>query len=201
MKKMNWRQAYATGIRMIDDDHKMLFSIVNNLVDEVNEETASDPRQIGSLLEALTEYIDSHFSREELFLEQYGYPRLNEHRDGHDALRHQIDSISNDYQTTPDSIDLEKVCIFLTGWLSEHILKSDMDYVPYLNGEKKGKDPGLRQASQQVTVSVPTGTGRLIHELAHELRHAQDTDSAIRHFSDAHFSGVYRKRSFMKAPS
>jgi len=201
MEKMNWRPAYATGIRMIDDDHKMLFSIVNNLVAEVNADTASNPRQIESLLEALTEYVDSHFSREELFLEQYGYPKLDEHRDGHDALRHQIDAISNDYQRAPDSIDLEKVCVFLTEWLSEHILKSDMDYVPYLNGEKKGKDPRLRQNSQQVTVSVPTGTGRLIHELAHELRHAQDTDSAIRHFNDAHFSGTYRKRSFLKSSS
>ncbi len=201
MEKLTWQQAYSTGIRVIDDDHKMLFSIVNNLVSEVNGESTGDSRQIESLLEALVEYVDSHFAREELFLEQFGYPKLDEHRDRHDALRHQIDAISNDYQAAPDSIDLEKVCDFLINWLSQHILKSDMDYVPYLNGEKEGKEPGLRDTSQQVTVSVPMGTGRLIHELAHELRHAQDVDSAIRHFNDEHFSGSYRKRSFLKSPS
>ena len=199
MEKLDWQQVYATGIRVIDNDHKMLFSIVNNLVSEVNGETVSESRQIDSLLEALVEYVDSHFVREELFLEQFGYPKLDEHRDGHDALRHQVDAIANDYQTAPDSIDLEKVCDFLTKWLSEHILESDMDYVPYLNGEKKGMEPGLRDTSQQVTVSVPMGTGRLIHELAHELRHAQDIDAAIRHFNDAHFTGAYKKRSFLKS--
>jgi len=201
MEKMNWREAYATGIRVIDDDHKMLFSIVNNLVSEVNAETASESRQIESLLEALVEYVDSHFAREELFLEQYGYPRLNEHRDGHDALRHQIDAICYDYHAAPEKIDLKKVCAFLMTWLSEHILESDMDYVPYLVGEKKGKGPELRGVSQQITVSVPVGTGRLIHELAHELRHVQDVDAAIRHFSDSHFSGVYKNRSFRKTSS
>jgi len=200
MQKLDWQLAYATGIRVIDNDHKMLFSIVNNLVAEVNGETVSDSRHIESLLEALIEYVDSHFTREELFLEQFGYPKLDEHRDGHDALRRQIDAISDDYQTAPDSIDLEKVCDFLMKWLSEHILKSDMDYVPYLNGEKTGKEPGLRDTSQQVTVSVPMGSGHLIHELAHQLRHAQDIDAAIRHFNDAHLTGAYKKRSFRKTP-
>jgi hemerythrin len=201
MERLAWKAAYATGIRVIDDDHKMLFSIINNLVSEVNSETEEDPRQVESLLEALVQYVGSHFAREELFLEQFGYPGLNEHRDGHDALRYQIDDISSDYKENPDNVDLGKVSVFLKSWLSEHILKSDMDYVPYLNGEKRSKDEGLRTVSQQVTVAVPVGRGRLIHELAHELRHSQDIDSAVRHFSDAHFSGAYRKRSFRKDPA
>jgi len=198
MKNLAWQDVYATGIRVIDDDHKMLFSIVNNLVSEVNAEKPVEPRQIDSLLRALTKYVDSHFSREERFLEQFGYPKLDEHRDGHDALRRQIDAISIDYYATPDKIDLEKVCEFLMKWLSQHILKSDMDYVPYLIGEKPGVALGLRENSRQVTVTVPPGCDHLIHELAHQLKHAQSIDSAVRRFNDGHFSDAPRKRNFAK---
>jgi len=199
MRQMLWQESFATGVRVIDDDHKMLFSIVNNLISEVNAETPADPRQVESLFEALVKYVDSHFAREEQFLEQFGYPKLDAHRDSHDGLRRQLGAICIDYQNAPDNIDLEKVCTFLMSWLAEHILKSDMDYVPYLKGDKNAKETGLRAVSQQVTVSVPAGTGNLIHELAHQLRHAQDVDAAVRHFNDAHFSGDHKKRSFQKS--
>jgi len=198
MRKMLWQETFATGVRAIDDDHKMLFSIVNNLITAVNADQPVDPRQIESLLEALVTYVDSHFAREEKFLEQFGYPKLDAHRDAHDGLRQQMDAICNDYQNSPDSMDLEKVCTFLMSWLGEHILKSDMDYVPYLKGEKNGKEGGLRDVSQQVTVSVPAGMGNLVHELAHHLRHAGDVDAGVRQFYDAHVSGAHKKRSFQK---
>lgn len=198
MEKMAWQQSFNTGIRVIDDDHKMLFSIVNNLIEEVNEATEIEPREIESLFEALVNYVDTHFAREEQFLEQFGYPELDAHRDKHDALRQQIDGIANDYKSAPDSIDLEKVCVFLINWLSQHILKSDMDYVPYVTGNKTGIEAGLRVRSQQVAVSVPRGTGNLVHELAYHLRHAKDVDTAVRHFNENHFGGLHKKRSFLK---
>jgi hemerythrin len=198
MEKMDWQASFNTGIRVIDEDHKMLFSIVNNLIDEVNSSADGEPREIESLLEALINYVDTHFAREEQFLEQFGYPELDTHRDTHDALRQQIDGIANDYKTQPDSVDLRKVCVFLINWLSQHILISDMDYVPYVTGDKTGTEPGLRARSQQVSVSVPRGTGNLVHELAYHLRHTKDVDAAVRHFNENHFSGFHKKRSFQK---
>lgn len=201
MKQILWQDAFDTGIRVIDDDHKMLFSIVNNLIDEVHQGREGCERQIESLLDALSDYVDSHFAREELFLEQYGYPELNAHRDSHDDLRREIEGIAADYKEDAERIDLRKVCAFLALWLSDHILKSDLAYMPYLSGEKKGDKRAMRRTSQQVTVSIPMGTGNLIHELAHELRHGIDVDSAVRYFADRHFRGDYRKKTFRKTSS
>jgi len=193
MVKMVWRDAYSTGIRVIDEDHKMLFSIINNLVDEIDSGSTLDSRKISSVLEALNAYVASHFTREERFLEQFGYPELANHRHSHDALRNQLGTISNDYRTDPDSIDLQALSMFLMKWLSEHILKSDMDYVPYLLGKKTGVPSSSRSKSLQVTVSVPKDKTYLITEFANELRKSRDSDMAVKNFYDAYFNGDYKK--------
>jgi len=193
MTKMIWEEAYRTGIRVIDEDHKMLFSIINNLIDETATKNPTMYREISSLLEALLTYVNSHFIREEHFLEQFGYPDIIAHRHMHDALRNQLHEIVNDFQNDPESINLKQLTKFLTKWLSDHILKSDMDYVPYLSGVKQGIPIASRNTTVRVTVSIPKNMSYLITELANQLIHSSDTDQAVRQFSDAYFNGTYKK--------
>jgi hemerythrin len=199
MEEVPWKSSFATGFRAIDDDHKMLFSIVNNLIAETKAGEANNPRQIESLLEALENYVDTHFTREEQFLEKFGYPDLDAHRDSHDAFRHQIDTISKGYKLAADSVDLEKVCAFLVNWLSKHILVSDMEYVPYLKGEKKGAETDSRSPMQPVTVSVPAKAKNLIHELAYHLRRTPDVDKAVQQFNEARTGDAQKRTPFQKS--
>jgi len=193
MGKMIWEEAYRTGIRVIDEDHKMLFSIINNLIDETTTENPTMYREISSLLEALLTYVNSHFTREERFLEQFGYPDIIAHRRTHDTLRNQLHEIVNDFKNDPESINLNQLSTFLTKWLSDHILKTDMDYVPYLTGEKQGVTKASRNTTIKVIVSIEKDKSYLITELANELIKSSDTDQAVRQFHDSYFKGTYKK--------
>lgn len=153
IKPVPWRERYKTGIRAIDADHRMLFDIVNALIAESNNNSNAD--EIGSTFRALTEYVDTHFAREEKFLEQCDYRDLDDHKKLHQKLREKVLAIEELFHKNPSNLDLESVCKFLSDWLVHHILNSDMAYVPAIRAQASRR--AAHRKSEKVTLTVPAG--------------------------------------------
>ena len=154
MALLEWQDDYLTGIRVIDKDHKNLFHTVNTLND--SHLNGDSNESIGWAINTLIKYVAEHFEREERFLEQAGYPNIDEHRDRHSQFTNIIVSLASLYNQQPESIDVSKVLTFLGDWLKSHILKSDMHYIPYLKGEKQGRpQTPASQSNTQEKVLVP----------------------------------------------
>ena len=139
MPLLEWSDKYNTNIRVIDSDHQNLFDAINALYDANQSGHGHD--RIGDVIKALRKYVVVHFEHEEHVLEQAGYPEFDTHRATHRDFTHVIDSLAELYNQAPDNVDIDKVIDFLGDWLKEHILKTDMDYVAYVRGEKKGNPP------------------------------------------------------------
>lgn len=160
MAYMEWSDDYLVHIRVIDTDHKALFEIVNALHDRI---ICEDPfEKIKATFKALVVYVNEHFAREELYLQECGYPYLKDHREKHDKLAKTVHGYYKLFQESPEQFDQEKFLTFLKKWLSNHILQSDMHYVPYIRGEKQGIPIAERQTGtaknnnlKTVTVQVP----------------------------------------------
>lgn len=123
---VEWTKDLATGVTFVDADHKVLINLLNQ-VDECiaqNEESTV----LGSVLDALVEYTDYHFLREEKMMELSGYQGLGDHADIHRALSQQVRDVYQDYQTDPWSVDPVGVREFLQSWLVEHIMGHDFAY-------------------------------------------------------------------------
>jgi len=174
-----WQDSYNTGIRVIDDDHRMLFDILNGLIEEVNGTAAE--REIGSIIQALRGYVDTHFAREEGFLEKSDYPDLKNHKAMHEKLRAKIYGIEKLYLSDPENLDLAAVCEFLSEWLIHHILNTDMVYVPYLKSGSEEK--GL----EEVTLKVPHEAVTSLKTLAGELAASPNLHRSLKRFLDHHF--------------
>lgn len=122
-------QKYVTGIEFIDSEHKKLFSIIDRANELIQAEFLHDKYdEIMGILTELREYTEKHFSHEEEYMEQIGYPKLPEQKRAHTAF---IERLVNIDINELDSIDenqqeyLVKLIDYLLSWLSNHILKSD----------------------------------------------------------------------------
>ena len=129
-----WTQDYATGVRTIDGDHQVLFAMVNALHAVVRR--GDRPNNLASLFRRLNHYVDGHFQREEQLMARADYPGLAAHRERHRELAAKLNDMLADYEAAPADYDAAALLAFLKDWLTEHVLKSDMDYVPYVAGEK-----------------------------------------------------------------
>jgi hemerythrin len=133
MALMNWTDKLSVGVAVIDDDHKKLVGMVNELHDAMQAGHGSD--SLGRILDGLVQYTRFHFAREEKFFTQTGYPDAIVHKQEHDALTRQVLGVQQKYAsgaTTTLSLD---VLHFLRDWLIKHIQGSDQKYRLHLNAK------------------------------------------------------------------
>lgn len=130
MDLITWQDSYSVGVELIDNDHKLLVSLINQLSESIESQQGREVA--GSVLNVLEEYTASHFGREELLMEKGGYPDLAPHRVEHEKLKAQVrDVVSRYHAGDTEQLDRE-VLAFLRNWLTGHILGVDMKYAPYV---------------------------------------------------------------------
>lgn len=121
-----WHKGLETGIPVIDGDHKVLVSLLNQVSDTIDDN--EDRATLGSVLNSLSEYTQYHFLREETLLEAAGYAGLEAHRALHRSLAAEVEATCQSYAESPDAVQKEDVRSFLRTWLVEHIQHTDMNY-------------------------------------------------------------------------
>ena len=134
LRVVKWSDAFKTGIRVIDNDHRMLFEITERLVESANRN--EHPDALNDIIDCLVDYAEGHFEREETYMAKCGFPELQAHQIEHQKATEKIYEIRDLYRSHPDQIDIVEVAEFFTRWLVEHIRDKDQRYVPYVRGEK-----------------------------------------------------------------
>ena len=172
-----WSTEFETGIKAIDNDHKALFEEINQLAVALIEQASDE--EVVQAINCLESYVHEHFSREEVFMIQAGYPGTEEHIKKHRALTRKVGLLRKLHEDETATIDPQKFVKFLSNWLSSHILKVDMAYLPYLQGEASGRDENLSEKLHEVNIHVPENKRKTVedfmqiissdHPLANEL--------------------------------
>lgn len=125
-----WNDDYATGIAAIDGDHRTLFMMVNALHDAMMRD--EPPEDLPGLFRRLMDYVAGHFQREETLMASTDYPYFEEHRDKHSQLAATLQRMAEEFSGDPEGFPVADLLDFLKNWLSSHVLKSDMEYVPFV---------------------------------------------------------------------
>lgn len=130
MPLMSWRPDMSVGVEALDDDHRGLFGLLNDLFDAIQAGTG------GALLEPtferLAEYCRDHFAREEALMAAGGFPDLAAHRAEHSELATRVQGLrARLSQGADEDLTTELLVLFKT-WLTSHIRISDMRYGPYV---------------------------------------------------------------------
>lgn len=127
---MAWSEKLSVGVDSIDDQHKKLLSLVNQLHDGMMAGKGKDI--LGGILKGLVDYTVTHFRYEEQLFARTGYPEGEAHKKDHADLVRKVQDIQRQYETTGAKALTIPVMNFLKDWLSSHIVGTDKKYSPHL---------------------------------------------------------------------
>jgi len=129
MSYIQWEDKYSTGIQEMDDQHRRIIELINELYDGRLDGHADDA--MIDALHGITEYARKHFKDEEALMAKVNFPLLDEHRvEHHQLIKNIVDFHRRVAGNAPPS-NLEFLS-FLKKWLAEHIVESDKVYGKYV---------------------------------------------------------------------
>lgn len=132
MPIITWNDKYSVGIREMDNQHKKLADIINELNDAMS--MGKGKEVLGKVLSNLIDYTKIHFSAEERLMKTHGYPEYSQQKSEHDDLSKKALDIQQQYQSGKTMMSLE-VMNFLKNWLVNHIQGTDKKYTAFLNSK------------------------------------------------------------------
>ncbi|MFH1913313.1 MAG: hemerythrin family protein [Pseudomonadota bacterium] len=122
MSYPDWAIVLDIGDPVIDEQHKHLFAIANDLMAATGRGEGED--MLKNIFERLKAYTRYHFEEEEAFMERIGYPDRDAHVAEHVLLLIRVNTlwrlIEHGEIITPNGISL-----FVNDWIVEHIMHKD----------------------------------------------------------------------------
>ncbi|MCS7044302.1 MAG: bacteriohemerythrin [Bryobacteraceae bacterium] len=133
MAFVDWKPEYNVGHAEIDEQHKRLVGLINQLHDAMK--AGGRHEDLMRIMNELVNYTRYHFTHEENLMRQAGYPDLASHQRAHRAMVEQVEKLKQEAGSSRAGFSI-KLMGFLKNWLTDHILGSDMKYAPALKTSK-----------------------------------------------------------------
>jgi len=131
-----WDEKYATGIHLVDSQHKELFSLTNELFRACLGEEETLREVFKETMERMVDYVRFHFGAEQEMLQRINYPGYQDHKKMHDTLIKDILDSVKEYNYGKKFVPNQFVRI-LRDWILSHIALTDKQYVVYIADQKK----------------------------------------------------------------
>ncbi|MFH2124713.1 MAG: bacteriohemerythrin [Pseudomonadota bacterium] len=128
---MSWSNNLSVNIKQIDDQHKKLVGMINELHKAMKLKKSNNA--MGAILDRLVDYTVVHFSTEEDLFTKYGYPEEKAHVELHKKLVAQVLDIQQKFKAGDAMLSMELMS-FLKDWLVKHIQGTDKKYSTFLRG-------------------------------------------------------------------
>jgi hemerythrin-like metal-binding protein len=126
LNKLEWENKYSVGVVEIDEQHKRMFSAINELLDSINNGTTEE--HIGKVVGSLVEYKMFHFATEEKYFKEFNYEGAEDHISKHVEFNLKLNSLKEKYPNPTPEFAYELID-FLEDWLLNHLMVVDQKYV------------------------------------------------------------------------
>lgn len=131
--RLVWRDAYSSGHPLIDAEHQILFTLANELLAAMVDESAKQDTH--ALIRKLLAKTIQHFADEEVLQRECGYPDRESHRRLHEELVQKALRMEQDF--VAGELGVARLFEFLAYELiARHLLSADRDYFPYVTGRE-----------------------------------------------------------------
>lgn len=131
MARIQWKDRFNINYKRIDDQHRKLVAILNDLIDLIS--MRSSPDQVGPIFHRLFEYTQVHFVYEERFMQKARFVGVLAHKAEHASFNHKLLDLNQRYDASNPML-LEETLSFLQHWYLHHIMDVDTQYAPFLRG-------------------------------------------------------------------
>lgn len=128
---MQWDDSFKIGIEHIDNQHKGLFSIVNEFENEVEMLELGNDIDLSLYVDLFNKYALTHLGDEEELMEKVHYPDIEEHKIQHlefidKCIDFEMACMIRDIDIIKDVLD------FMAQWVVDHIVISDAKIGQYI---------------------------------------------------------------------
>lgn len=124
MAQILWNESLSTGIHQVDEQHKVLIGMIN----ELSTLTSTDQKNsvVPSVISRLVNYTRDHFSFEESLLDKVSVQHGQRHKDEHAAfiakIEDYMEACSSGYTPYADLVEYLREY-----WLVQHIENVDKE--------------------------------------------------------------------------
>lgn len=119
MTNLQWLDEYNTGNEIIDQQHRYLFDLANQLLDPFNDFQATYHKFL-----VLDHFLKDHFDAEEKLMAEHNFSDIKPHKKAHGLLLAELDDIGQ--EIVRGEMNKDKILNFMRHWLFDHFLKMDM---------------------------------------------------------------------------
>jgi hemerythrin len=132
-----WNDELSVGIEEIDEQHKVLVQLLNELSQAIKEHHGNEACL--AILDRLVDYTRIHFAVEESLMRIFEYEDYENHKAEHEQLIEEVVTMRREIEEDHRKISF-KLLHFLKMWLTQHIMSSDKEYSEhFLNQGMKQK--------------------------------------------------------------
>ncbi len=133
---LHWKDGYTTGVPELDEQHRGIFALVNEL-GELIERGIYDSAEVDGLLETMGADIQKHFTQEEGCMLRHDCPMAQKNKEEHEQLLGIYLDFLSAFGDRKALAGLAGFHLAAGGWLLEHICFVDIHLRSCL-----GKDSG-----------------------------------------------------------
>ncbi len=131
LKTIQWADSLSVGVKLIDDEHKLLLSIFNDLINALRtDQPLGVARRV---VEELAGYTMYHFAHEEELMTAFRYPDFEDHHRQHEKLTSKLMEI--DQSLARGQGNVVEIADFANLLVNYHFLRTDTKMAEHLRAK------------------------------------------------------------------
>jgi len=127
---ITWSDKLSSGIKLIDDQHKELVELVNEMFNHVTGNDLQEHNYFNRVINDAVSYVKTHFTTEEKLMLATKFDGYAEHKKEHETFILAVVENIKDYEAGK-RLTLSTFTRFLKDWVLSHIALMDKKYFEY----------------------------------------------------------------------
>jgi hemerythrin len=136
-----WSHKLSCGVKIIDDQHKGLVNLVNEMFNHINGNDVQERNYFNRVIQEAVQYVKVHFATEEKIMVATKFAGYPDHKKEHDSFVLTVLNNVKDYEAGK-RLTLITFTRFLKEWILSHIAVMDKQYFEYFKSIASRKDDG-----------------------------------------------------------
>jgi len=142
-----WSDRLSCGLKIIDDQHKGLVDLVNEMFNHVTGNGLQEKDYFNRVIQEAVKYVKLHFATEEKIMIATKFAGYAEHKKEHEKFVLAVVNNIKDFEAGK-RLTLSSFARFLKEWILSHIAMMDKQYFEYF------KKIATRKADGSLSISA-----------------------------------------------
>ena len=126
IEKIKWKPEYNIGNLKIDKEHQNLFSLAQKaLTITTSKDADKEKNELITIIKTLIQYVKTHFTNEETYMQEIKYPDLQKHKELHQTMLTTLTTLISHLNNLDIKEIEDQLYHFIEEYFIKHIIMED----------------------------------------------------------------------------